>query len=97
MFQDQAQLDYVMTSLAREKQVMDVEDFQRLLVTARAVAVSRAANLVKFAADKSAMIVEGEVKQFNNISIQKDCYFLFVTLERKWAYEVIQVILVFNC
>ncbi|KAL5011608.1 hypothetical protein ScPMuIL_010159 [Solemya velum] len=55
---DQAQLDYVMASLARETQAMDVEDFQRLLVTARAVAVSRAANLVKFAADKGAMTIE---------------------------------------
>ena len=37
-----------MTSLNKEKS-LDVESYQRLLVTARSVAVSRSNNLIKFA------------------------------------------------
>lgn len=37
----------------KEGHVMDVEAYQRLLVTARSVAVSRPHNLVKFAAGSS--------------------------------------------
>ncbi|XP_067662559.1 E3 ubiquitin-protein ligase UBR4-like [Haliotis asinina] len=46
---DQAQLVHVMKSLSKESSDMDVEAFQRLVVTARSVAVSRPANLLKFA------------------------------------------------
>ncbi|XP_052093919.1 E3 ubiquitin-protein ligase UBR4-like [Mytilus californianus] len=46
---DQAQLVHVMDSLSKEELDLDVEAYQRLLVTARSVAVARASNLVKFA------------------------------------------------
>ncbi|XP_050389975.2 E3 ubiquitin-protein ligase UBR4 [Patella vulgata] len=46
---DQAQLVHVMQKLSKEGTDMDVESFQRLVVTAQSVAVSRAGNLIKFA------------------------------------------------
>ena len=46
---DQAQLVHVMDSLSKEELDLDVEAYQRLLVTARSVAVARPSNLVKFA------------------------------------------------
>ena len=51
VIQDQAQLGAVMKCLSkdRESDAADVEGFQRLVVTARSVAVARPANLVKFA------------------------------------------------
>lgn len=49
--QDETELDHVIQCLRGdgEAQPMDVEAFQRLLVTARSVAVARPNNLVKFA------------------------------------------------
>ena len=51
LFQDEVELRHVVKSLSgdSEKTSMDVEAFQRLLVTARSVAVARPGNLVKFA------------------------------------------------
>ncbi|XP_064650064.1 E3 ubiquitin-protein ligase UBR4-like isoform X3 [Lineus longissimus] len=48
---DQAQLCHVVQCLcqAREGKVMDPENYQRLVVTTRSVAVARASNLVRFA------------------------------------------------
>ncbi|XP_069121893.1 E3 ubiquitin-protein ligase UBR4-like isoform X2 [Argopecten irradians] len=56
---DQAELVHVMTVLSREECDMDVEAYQRLLVTARSVAVARPHNLVKFA-EKSSMTANTE-------------------------------------
>lgn len=50
--QDQAQLSHVTQSLAASREgglELDAEAFQRLVLTARSVAVSRPTNLVKFA------------------------------------------------
>lgn len=58
-FQDQAQLVHVMDSLSKEELDLDVEAYQRLLVTARSVAVARASNLVKFAETGSSAKEEG--------------------------------------
>ena len=49
MLQDQAVLEDVMQRLSQEGRAMAVESFQRLVVTARSVAVTRPANLLKFA------------------------------------------------
>ncbi|KAK7478490.1 hypothetical protein BaRGS_00030249, partial [Batillaria attramentaria] len=46
---DQALLEDVMQRLTQEGQAMAVESFQRLVVTARSVAVTRPTNLIKFA------------------------------------------------
>ncbi|KAL3872340.1 hypothetical protein ACJMK2_040271 [Sinanodonta woodiana] len=46
---DQAQLSHVMECLSRDEQSLDVEAFQRLVVTARSIALARAPNLVRFA------------------------------------------------
>ncbi|XP_076455251.1 E3 ubiquitin-protein ligase UBR4-like isoform X3 [Babylonia areolata] len=46
---DQALLEDVMQRLTQEGQAMAVESFQRLVVTARSVAVTRPTNLLKFA------------------------------------------------
>ena len=49
--QDGAQLGTVIKCLSKEKEgdSLDVEGYQRLIVTARSVAVARPGNLVKFA------------------------------------------------
>ena len=59
--QDQAQLSHVMQCLsdAHDGKELDAEAFQRLVVTARNVAVSRPANLVKFA-EKATTAVQTE-------------------------------------
>ena len=49
VLQDQAVLEDVMQRLSQEGRAMAVESFQRLVVTARSVAVTRPANLLKFA------------------------------------------------
>lgn len=49
LLQDQAVLEDVMQRLSQEGRAMAVESFQRLVVTARSVAVTRPANLIKFA------------------------------------------------
>lgn len=48
-----------MDSLSKEELDLDVEAYQRLLVTARSVAVARASNLVKFAETGSSAKEEG--------------------------------------
>ncbi|XP_036368081.1 E3 ubiquitin-protein ligase UBR4 isoform X5 [Octopus sinensis] len=55
---DHAQLSHVMHSLLQGSQDMDVEAFQRLVVTARSIAVTRPSNLVRFAEKGSAVIEE---------------------------------------
>ncbi|ESP04880.1 hypothetical protein LOTGIDRAFT_156120, partial [Lottia gigantea] len=46
---DQAQLVHVMKKISSEGSDMDVESFQRLVITAQSVAVARPGNLIKFA------------------------------------------------
>ena len=60
LVQDQAQLVHVMDSLSKEELDLDVEAYQRLLVTARSVAVARPSNLVKFAETGTSSKEEGE-------------------------------------
>lgn len=48
-FKDQALLGDVIERLKHDGKVMAVESFQRLVVTARSVAVKRPANLIMFA------------------------------------------------
>uniref|UniRef100_A0A0L8FRS1 E3 ubiquitin-protein ligase UBR4 n=1 Tax=Octopus bimaculoides TaxID=37653 RepID=A0A0L8FRS1_OCTBM len=65
---DHAQLSHVMHSLLQGSQDMDVEAFQRLVVTARSIAVTRPSNLVRFAEKGSAVIEEIKVYLSQNIS-----------------------------
>lgn len=50
-----------MDSLSKEELDLDVEAYQRLLVTARSVAVARPSNLVKFAETGTSSKEEGEI------------------------------------
>ena len=61
LLQDGAQLGTVIKCLSKEKEGdnLDVEGYQRLIVTARSVAVARPGNLVKFA-DKGTEKDEGK-------------------------------------
>ena len=63
--QDQAQLSHVMQCLndARDVKELDAEVLQRLVVTARNVAVSRPTNLVKFA-EKATTAVQTEQRKY---------------------------------
>ena len=68
LIQDEVELRHVVKSLSSdsEKTSMDVEAFQRLLVTARSVAVARPGNLVKFA-EKEASDNEKDGRNFCKI------------------------------
>ncbi|XP_052722001.1 E3 ubiquitin-protein ligase UBR4-like isoform X2 [Crassostrea angulata] len=65
---DQAELKHVMASLNKEKP-LDVEAYQRLLVTARSVAVSRPNNLIKFAEKGNK---EDEVLEVTDLEDEKE-------------------------
>ena len=73
--QDHAQLSHVMHSLVQQgTQDLDVEAFQRLVVTARSVAVTRPCNLVRFAEKGSPSITEDLNGKLNNFLIMKLLY-----------------------
>ncbi|XP_062622353.1 E3 ubiquitin-protein ligase UBR4-like, partial [Saccostrea cucullata] len=65
---DQAELKHVMASLNKDK-ALDVEAYQRLLVTARSVAVSRSNNLIKFAEKGNK---DEEVLEVTDLEDEKD-------------------------
>ena len=61
--QDQAQLAHVVQCLSvatRAGRPLDPEAFQRLILTARSVAITRPANLVKFAERDTPLVYDGE-------------------------------------
>ena len=66
VYQDETELCHVMQCLRgdQEGHAMDVEAFQRLLVTARAVAVARPQNLVRFANRPASSTADKEGRLF---------------------------------
>ncbi|KAL4218587.1 perineurial glial growth [Mactra antiquata] len=96
---DETELQHVMSCLRGDKegQLMDVEAFQRLLVTARSVAVSRPHNLVKFAAgstdnseDKEVLEVT-DLEKVDDMSVnigelepQEGCHFVSQLMNSFW-------------
>ncbi|XP_074655636.1 E3 ubiquitin-protein ligase UBR4-like [Tubulanus polymorphus] len=88
---DQAQLSYVVQCLMPKQVELDGEAFQRLLVTARSVAVARPINFVRFTeADSSTMIEDhksGEVKntgKLMDISPSESNHFMVQLVNHFW-------------